>query len=368
MSKRQRDWLAGFTPVQGSAVDYVSDDKGMALKIEHAMSSSRGLYFAALRLAIYLDRHRSLQRGCLVLIRPLMSNDRLREEWQTIRGVLQTSMASRLRLLVIGNDGCWCVPTDPLVERMAQSWEQPPRDSGKTRDDSRLAHPGLKTYEVWKVLLNRWLQRQGPIALGALAGIVGCSYPTVRKALAKPVVRQALRFNSNRSVEFIAFPHPVWNEICVVGQSSRMMFRYQDTSGENTPPQVLLRRLEKLRPASVALGGVVAARHWDPGFDLHGTPRIDVLLHAPLARVDPRVDLGFVQRIDPALDLIDSSSQASLLVVQPLFRASSLFVNNPDGSLPWADPIETALGLVDLTLVAQANHLLSVLRPEVRLA
>ncbi|MBX3415397.1 MAG: hypothetical protein KF708_22125 [Pirellulales bacterium] len=221
----------------------------------------------------------------------------------------------------------------------------------------------MKDYEVWKVMLNRWLLKQGPIAIGELAANVGCSYPTVRQALARPALRKRLNYRSNRSAELTAFPHDAWDEICVLGQSARLAYRFQDASGDLTSPLQLMQRLEKLRPGGAAVGGVLAARYWDPDLDLHGTPRLDVVLHAPAARVD----LGFVMRLDPALELIEDTSQSALLVVQPLFRAKSLFADNPSGQLPFADPVETALGLLDLELVAQANHLLTALRPEARL-
>ncbi len=118
-----------------------------------------------------------------------------------------------------------------------------------------------------------------------------------------------------------------------------------------------------MRPSRVALGGVAAARHWHSDFDLHGIPRLDLLLHTP----GDNVDLDFVKKLDPALRQIDDYDESPVLVVRPLRRADPLFERVPNTSLPFADPVETALDLNDLGLTAQANQLFAHFRPEVRL-
>lgn len=364
MSELAPTTLVGYSQAEGPEVDLVSDDRRLALRFAYELSSGRAYSFALLKLALYVAKHPSLERGCLVLIRPHMSEARIREEWKQILGILDANVVNRLRLLVMRAVGDWYLPTDPVIQELSLELRQKEaQENQAARNPTHGTRAGTKVYEVWKVLLNRWLLRQGPSALGELAAAVGCSYPTVRKALAMPALRKRLHHHSNRSVELTAFPHDAWNEICILGQAARVTYRYQDTSGEATSPLALVRRLEKLRPSGVAMSGVAAARHWDPSFDLHGTPRLDVLLHAPAARVD----LGFVARLDPALALHENSTAAPLLVVQPLYRASSLFTDHAHGRLPIADPVETALSLLDLELTAQANHLLTSLRPEARL-
>jgi len=118
-----------------------------------------------------------------------------------------------------------------------------------------------------------------------------------------------------------------------------------------------------MRPSGIALGGVVAARHWHPEFDLHGTPRLDLLLHAP----EDTLDLSFVRKLDPALRRIDEYDESPVLVIRPLQRSDPLFEVVPDKSLPLADPVETTLDLRDLGLMAQAGQLLAHFRTEVRL-
>ena len=124
-----------------------------------------------------------------------------------------------------------------------------------------------------------------------------------------------------------------------------------------------MRRLEKTKPRHLALGGVSSARFWHPDFDLNGTPRLDLLYHAP----GGEADLEFVKKLDPALTLDDDLSASPALVIHPIVRAASLFAESTGGRIPWADPVETVLDLSDMSLTAQANQLLTHLRPEVRL-
>jgi hypothetical protein len=118
-----------------------------------------------------------------------------------------------------------------------------------------------------------------------------------------------------------------------------------------------------MTPKGVALGGVMAGRHWNADFDLHGTPRLDLVVHSP--RNPP--DLTFLSRLDPALRQTQSESSPVVLAIHVLQRAEALFEYEPGFELPWADPVETTLDLYELRLSAQANELLARFRPEVRL-
>lgn len=357
-------WLSEFSPADDGAVDYLSRNGKTAVEVQQVIYGSRGLYSAVMQLALFLERNPTIERACLVLHRTRMSMKRLKAEWQSSKKVLRSLAAKRLCLIVVGNDETWVEPDEPYLRRIARVFEE-----AASRDDGAMGEvvqqqPGQKLYEVLKVLLNRWLLDQGPIALGELAEQVGCSYPTVRKALAKPSLRRALQITSNRSVELKAFPHDAWRELLALSETQRNSFRYRDRSGEKPTPQGVLKRLEKNKPSRLALGGVLAARHWHSNFDLHGTPRLDLVYHAP----NGKVDLEFVRKLDPALTRTDDPSEPAVLVVHPLVRAAPLFIEKTEKGIPWADPVETALDLCDLSLTTQANQLLTHLRPEVRLA
>jgi hypothetical protein len=359
-------WLAEFSPPHdnGAAVDYLSRNERTAVEVKQVIYGSRGFYSAVMQLAIFLERNPTVERACLVLNRTRMSLPRLKEEWRSSKQVLGTPTARRLCLIVVGSGETWLDPDEPYFRRIAVAFENAASKDEQAMRELVHQQPGQKLYEVLKVLLNRWLQEQGPIALGELAEKVGCSYPTVRKALTKPSLRRAVQTTSNRSVELKAFPHDAWRELLALSETQRNSVRYRDRSGERPTPQALLKRLEKNKPSHLALGGVLAARHWHTTFDLHGTPRLDLVYHAP----NGKVDLEFVQKLDPALTRTDDPSEPAVLVVHPLVRAASLFIEKTEKSIPWADPVETALDLCDLSLTTQANQLLTHLRPEVRLA
>ena len=357
-------WLKEFSPAGDGPIDYLSQDGKTAVEVQRVIYGSRGLHSAVMQLAIFLERNLAVQRACLVLNQTRMSLPRLKQEWHFSKKVLRSSLAHRLNLIVIENEGTWIDPDELYLRKIAQVFDNSASRNEAMRDEVVPQQAGQRVYEVWKVLLSRWLQKQGPIAMGALAEQVGCSYPTVRKALDKHALRNVLQYTSNRSVELKAFPHDSWRELLALSNSMRNSFRFRDQSGDKPTPQGLLRRLEKSSTSHLALGGVLAARHWHPDFDLHGTPRLDLAYHAPSGKVA----LDFVRMLDPALIRVDDPLESAVLVVHPVLRAAPLFVEQPGKRIPWADPVETALDLCDLSLTTQANQLLTQLRPEVRLA
>lgn len=357
-------WLSEFSPAGGGPVDYLSRNGRTAVEVRQSTFGSRGLYSAVMQLAIYLEQNPGVERACLVLSRTRMSLPRLQEEWDASKKVLRNQIASRLSVAVVEESGTWVDPDEPYLRRIASIFERAPQNGQESaREEVRLP-PGQKLFEVVKFLLSRWLQHEGPIPIGELSEQVGCSYPTVRKALGKPTLRSVLSFTSSRSVELRAFPHEAWRELVALSSTMRGSLRFRDRSGEKPSPQGLLKRLERVRTPHLALGGVMAARHWHPDFDLHGTPRLDLAYHAP----DGNVELAFVKALDPALTRTTDPTETAALVVHPLVRATSRFSDQNEKRLPWADPVETALDLCDLSLTTQANQLLTHLRPEVRLA
>jgi len=114
--------------------------------------------------------------------------------------------------------------------------------------------------------------------------------------------------------------------------------------------------VEKLDLPGLAIGGVLGAKHYFPDLDLVGTPRLDISLHAR----DHRVDLDFIEKLDPACagSGIRSNPRASWFTrLSREFRSSSR-----DGGLQWADPVECLLDLHDARLETQAGQFLDALR------
>ncbi|NQT36314.1 MAG: hypothetical protein HQ581_02430 [Planctomycetes bacterium] len=362
-----RWWQKEFSPERGRHdIDFVSRDGSVVVELQVKANGIRSLYAGLMKLAVYLAENPSTQRGCLVLIRTRISPVRLRKEWHKTRNALGDNIARRLALVTIDEEEVWCDPNDPYIGRIANAFELTSEKctSGQLCREIVRIRPGKKQHEVFKVLLSRWLRKQGPIPIGKLAGEIGCSYPTVQRALKKETLRNVLHHASNRSVELKTFPRDAWGELVALSRTSRNSFRFVDRSGEGTTPQQLLERLKRQKPDRLALGGVIAARHWHPDFDLHGIPRLDVACHSP----DGVIDLSFVRKLDPALGQVEDPGVSSVFVVHPVVRASSLFVKQREGEFPLADPVETFLDLDDLSLTLQSHQMLTHLCPQVRLA
>lgn len=356
-----------FMPDTGVAprVDYISRDGNTLLWVQRGSTGTRGIHVGAMRLALSLGRRSGIQRACLVLVDSHLSRSRLWHEWHTVTGLFVSDIAERLSLVVIGAEDIWTEPEDECLQQIVHALPPDLLRGRQTGDQETVLKPavGQKFFDLVKVLLCRWLRREGAIPLGKLAKQVGCTYPTVAQAMVRLERSRSIIRHSNRSVELGRFPRETWNELLALSGPMRRSFRFMDASGEKPDLQYLLERLERLKPPGVALSGVVAARYWQPDFDLHGLPRLDLLLHTPQGLVD----LGFMRRLDPALKHADNEIQPAVVVVHPLLRRDSLFADAVGEGLPVADPVETVLDLHELGLTVQAGQLLTHLRPEVRL-
>jgi hypothetical protein len=137
--------------------------------------------------------------------------------------------------------------------------------------------------------------------------------------------------------------------------------RFVDRSGEPGSAVALQRRLAQVAPVGVALGGVAGARHHQPEIDIVGLPRLDLSVHAP----GKDADIGFVRRLDPALQPVQDAREPALLVLHFIRHRDALFGPGP-GGVPVADPVECLLDLHECGLEAQALEFLDVLTPRVR--
>jgi hypothetical protein len=358
-------WQYELSPYrqQGARIVYISRDGTTLVDVQKHPMGARSLHSGIMRLALFVNHRPEIKRACLLLVGLRLSRQRLLREWQAVRSVLTSDIARRLSLAVIDREGIWTEPEDEYLHRIAEAWG--PVGASRIDSTETIVKPvaGQKFFEVAKVLLCRWLRREGAIPIGRLAEQVGCTYPTATLALRRLERKRSIVRHTNRSVELSRFPKQTWSELVALSGRMRRSLRYVDVSGEKTDPQRLLNRLNRLKPAGVALGGVEAARRWHSDFDLHGTPRLDLVLHAPQGRMD----LGFMRQLDPALKRTDNESQFAVIVVHPLLRANPLFEGEAGASLPFADPIETVLDLHELGLMVQAGQLLGHLRPETRL-
>ncbi|MHC4956384.1 MAG: hypothetical protein ACYTGZ_21290 [Planctomycetota bacterium] len=338
----------GYHPDPSGAVDFQSADGSVVIEVlTRRRASVRDLRAALTKLAIHTAERERVRHACLLLAVERMTPDRLRREWSAALSILRPAVAKRLALVAVGDHFSVCLPRQcPALAALAETGGRLLQLS-PSRELPRMS----RSFVVLKVILARWLVGEGPISRRQLGEQAGCSYPTVAKAI--DWLGGNVRQHSNRSVELGEFPQDAWGELLARVPSQRARVSYIDRSGQPPDTEALLRRLRRLNPPHVALGGVVAAHHYDPHFDLRGLPRLDVSMGAAGG-----LDLGFVRRLDPALQEASAGDGRPVLVVHPLQRPATLFVPGPGGGLPIADPVETLLDLGELRLVEQANALI----------
>lgn len=342
-----------YDPRGEGGTDYLSKDGKRLLEILLQPQGVRDLHAHFLKVAQELARNRRLTKAILVVWRPHPTNDRVAKEWRSTLELMKDHIAHRMSLVIVRPEASQPLEQDKSLARIGEIIRS---HIGRAREPEHepKAVPSPAFFEIFKVLLNQWLLRRGPMAIGELMRRTGSSYPTVADALRRLERTQELARRSNRSVQLSRFPDKTWPEFLALSEGLRRTRFFADASGRRVNPLDLYRRLQAMPYKHIAMGGVQAARHWDPDFDLNGLPRLDVTLHM----AHGIGDLGFVERLDPALKRVDSRHEGIVLAVHPLFRTEPHFEKNPKSKIDWADPVETLLDLHESRLVEQAEHLI----------
>ena len=208
---------------------------------------------------------------------------------------------------------------------------------------------------VPKILLHHLLTDGQFVTAEWLARTSGYTYPTVANVLQS--LGSLIERGSDRRFRLRWFPHEELARLVALSDRARATARYADRSGQPRSPEAHLARLEKLNLSGLALGGVLGAKHYFPDLDLVGTPRLDLSQHAR----DHRIDLDFIEKLDPALQRVKDPLEPASVVVHVVSHANSLFVPR-EGGLQWADPVECLLDLHEAHLETQAAQFLAVLR------
>lgn len=291
------------------------------------------------------------RRGTLRLVHPRMSEARLEEEWGAAARALRPSVLSRLSMQAVFRDGRSRVfgRGDAVGPEEERGVAQAPR--GTLRLPPRDA-----SFAVEKVLVWAWLARRGPLTRRWVEEAAGCSYPTVAGVVRR--LGRAVRRHPDRRIELTHLPREEWARLFALSGEVRSTMRFGGRSGRPEPPAGLLRRLVRLAPDGVAVGGVAGALHHHPKLDVVGLPRLDLSVHAP----EREADLAFVARLDPALQRVEDPSEPAQLALHFVRHADPLFEPS-ERRLPWADAVECLLDLSEAGLPAQALELLDALTP-----
>lgn len=313
----------------------------------------RRFHSALLELAKVLTVE-SRFHGVLILDEPLIGDDRLRQEWLGIGTLFRPEIVERITLVIRRED----IPVQvlgPLTD-MERSCIEPVSERARQRASRPLRRPSEAFFDILRVLLVHWFRKSGPLTSKELAEQTGFSYPTIANALER--LEPRLIRHSDRRIELSAFPKEAWFKLVAQTDKVRASQGFVDPSGRPRPPEVLLDRLRDLERDDIAVAGVLGARHYLPGLDLVGTPRLDLVVHARPMASPPT----FLRRLDPALKPA-GRGEPSQVVVHTLFRPAPFF-SQPENGTRWADEVECLLDLHEMRMEAQALEFVDRLTPK----
>lgn len=358
-----------YQPFQGGrdeSYDFLGRDKQQALVLKFALHGVRDLHAAATLLALQLlprpglretPLGPGLRRAILVAYVGRISLERIEEEWKRVLEALRPDLPQRLALVAVAAEGAVTVPPHDgelgWLAHCARGALDP--EAPTQRRALQTMTWTEKAFDVWMVLLDAWLGREAPLLVSEIARRSRCSTPTVAATVRHLEDRNEVTRTSARQAGLRSLPRGSLGEILVLADHLRGTVRYVDGSGHRPDPQDLLRRVGTKASASVAVGGVAAARHYVPAFDLNGLPRVDVTTTEQDAS-------SWVARLDPALRPATPQERSPVLVVHHRRRAARDEPPSPGEPYPVASPAEVLLDLYDLRLTEQADDFVQTLR------
>jgi hypothetical protein len=332
-------------------IDAEVGNRLIEIKTGGTSSSLRSVREGLMQLAYALEERKDAT-GYLVLADTRVTKQRIDAEWKRALTVLNADIGRRI-VISLENDGELqgvTRPLDPETKTVIANVLQMERSqfgAHVNRSDAG--------FVVTQVLINQWLVSDQAVTTTWLTKTCGYSYITVAKVIHR--LGSLIERMPNRKIRLRRFPDEEYLRLLANSDRSRATARYVDASGSQRSPERHLRRLERLNPKGVAIGGVFGAMHYFADLDIVGAPRLDLSFHAR----DLGADIDFIGKLDPALERVDDPRLPSSVVVHQVYHANSLFAKR-DGGLAWADPVECLLDLHDARLEIQAKQLLDALK------
>jgi len=337
-----RSAFAGRTPTRTS--------DGWVIHQATAVHGARDLRDALLRMVLATAADQSIERTVLSGSFPRLSAARVRREVEALGRVLRPALADRLGVVGVAADGECVVPDRPETRRFAAPLLAALGGADPGRISGRSARPSRKLFAVLAALLDAWLRREPPLLARDLARRAGCSHPTVAAAIARMKGRGEIEGAPRRRVALADLPAESLREAASLDEILRRPRAFAATSGV-VEPEALLRRLMRLRPDGVALGGAAAAMRRDPVIDFPRLPRVDV--------VQPGGDLAWIEKMDVSLRPTAPQDPSAVLVVRDPLSPAEADAREP---LPLASPTDTLLDLFALGAAEAASNLARNLR------
>lgn len=337
---------------RGSSDPDVDFEEGNRLFVVTAgVAALRSVRMGLMKLAHALTK-RPDSEAFLVLPGVAITRETLLDEWEFAASVLRPELLGRLSLCIPGKDHFIGIPRDPDPETqpsLARAVAKKRLHSG-----SRQTHSEA-WFVVLKILLHHWLTDGKPVTTGWLAKVSGYSYPTIAGVLHN--LGSLVERQSDRRLRLRWFSREEFARLVGASDRARATARFADRSGQSRPPEAHVRRLQELNPPKLAIGGVLGAKHYYPDLNLVGIPRLDLSQYCPKRHLD----LGFMEKLDPALKRVEDPLEPATVVVHAVRHAESLFTPR-EGGLQWADPVECLLDLHEAHLEMQASEFLDALQ------
>lgn len=340
------DRIKYFNKLSDTSIDAVYKDIWFQYKIN--LHNLRGVQSALVRLARILNDNPE-KKAILILDDTRISSSRLQEEWIGLSSIFQSSIFSRLGLLVFsGGFQQECLgKIDEALYPIAIEIQKKLRvgASELKRKAKTDAH-----FEILRVLLIQWFRRTGPMPIYELTAATGFSYPTIAKSLNK--LQDHLYRQSDRSVELRSFPREEWLKL--ISQASDNRNSKGFVANRPRPMEHLLERLQEVAAQEVALGGISGVRYYMPDINMLGIPRLDITVH----RWDESKIKSLARKIDPGLREVVKGELPQIAIHQ-LHRQESFFTTGP--KIAFADEVDCLLDLYEARLEGQAMEFLDYL-------
>ncbi len=321
------------------------------IEVKTGVSALRSIRTDLMQLAYATARLPKVE-AFLVLPHVTVTRERLEEEWRLAASVLRPELLGRISLCLVDQDRFIGIPRDPspatqrVIARVLGE-SHPRTGASSSRGDA--------AFVVLKILLHHWLTDGKPVTTDWLARASGYSYPTIAKVLG--ALGSLVERSSDRRLRLRWFSREEFARLLALSDRTRATVRFADRSGQPRQLESHIRRLEKLAPPDLAIGGVLGAKHYIPALDLVGTPRLDLSQHCPKRHLD----LRFIEELDPALKRVEDPLEPATLVVHAIRHADPLFTPRK-GGLRWADPVECLLDLYEAHLEKPASQFLDALQ------
>lgn len=303
------------------------------------------------------------RQSILILDEPQIGHIRIFEEWRGIQKLFLRQILECLTIVVRSEGN----PEEVMGYLSHEEKEAVETIAEHARQHSLrpMRRPSEAFFDILRVILIHWLRKAGPVTSKDLSQETGFSYPTIARTLDD--LEPHLHRHSDRRVELQSFPKDAWLKLVAQIEKVRSSRGYTDRSGRPRPPEILLDRLKenslrKLCHNAVAVGGTFGARHYLPGIDLFGNPRLDLVIDAHSGRGYRPVAIDtLIRKLDPALKPAERGEPCQV-VVHTLYRHKSFFTEANDGTF-YADEVECLLDLHEARLEQQALEFLEKLTP-----